>query len=78
MFQRKRRTHPDVVAHQFVKVIETDEEVIEECLEETLNMLEKAQKPVIIADVELVRKRLQEPFRALLERSGYPYGASCV
>jgi len=58
---------------QFVKEIEVDDQVLEECLGETLHMLENAKKPIIIGDVELIRKKLQDPFRCLIEKSGYPY-----
>jgi indolepyruvate decarboxylase len=61
---------------QFVKEIDVDSQVLEECMEETLKMVEAAQKPIIIADMELIRKKLHKQFRHLLEKSGFPYGNS--
>jgi indolepyruvate decarboxylase len=56
-----------------VKEVEVDDQVLEECMEETLKMVEAAQKPIIIADMELIRKKLHKQFRHLLEKSGFPY-----
>jgi indolepyruvate decarboxylase len=61
---------------QFVKEIDVDSQVLEECMEESLKMVEAAQKPIIIADMELIRKKLHKQFRHLLEKSGFPYGNS--
>ncbi len=45
-----------------------------EALEEAVQMLDNAKKPVIIADRELIRQQLQQPLATLLEKTGYPYG----
>ncbi len=45
-----------------------------EALDEAVQMLDNAKKPVIIADRELIRQQLQQPFATLLEKTGYPYG----
>ena len=36
-------------------------------------MLDSAQKPVVIADVELIRFKLQKTFAGFLDNTGYPY-----
>ena len=36
-------------------------------------MLNAARRPAILADVQLIRYRLQTQFRQLLAKSGYPY-----
>jgi TPP-dependent 2-oxoacid decarboxylase len=36
-------------------------------------MLNAAQRPAILADVYLIRLRLQKEFKHLLEKSGFPY-----
>jgi indolepyruvate decarboxylase len=44
-----------------------------EAVDEAVAMLEAASRPVIIADVELIRFRLQAEFALLLQLSGLPY-----
>ena len=44
-----------------------------EALREALGMLEKARKPVVIGDVELIRFKLQKEFAGLLAGTGFPY-----
>ena len=51
----------------------SDPEVLQEAIREAAEMLGLAEKPVVIADVELIRFKLQEEFATLLEKSGYPY-----
>jgi indolepyruvate decarboxylase len=51
----------------------TDAAALEEALTEAVALLEQANRPVIIGDVELVRFKLQAEFAELLQRSGYPY-----
>jgi indolepyruvate decarboxylase len=51
----------------------SDQAALGEALKETLGMLEQAQKPVVIGDVELIRFKLQKEFAAFLEKTGYPY-----
>ncbi len=46
---------------------------LEEALNEATSILENSKYPLIIADVELIRFNLQEEFKKLLEKSGYPY-----
>ena len=36
-------------------------------------MLDKAQKPVVIGDVELIRFKLQKEFAGFLDKTGFPY-----
>jgi indolepyruvate decarboxylase len=51
----------------------SDSSAVREALDEAVLMLEKASRPIIIADVELIRFRPQANFAHLLERSGLPY-----
>ena len=51
----------------------SDPEVLGEALKEALGMLEQAQQPVVIGDVELIRFKLQQEFAGLLEKTGFPY-----
>ena len=51
----------------------SDQAALGEALKETLGMLEQAQKPVVIGDVELIRFKLQKEFAAFLEKTGCPY-----
>ena len=51
----------------------SDPDVLKEALEEAMGMLEKAQKPVVIGDVELIRFKLQKEFARFLEKTGFPY-----
>ncbi len=36
-------------------------------------MLNKAEKPVVIGDVELIRFKLQKDFAGFLDKTGFPY-----
>ncbi len=51
----------------------SDQAALREALQEALAMLAKAQKPIVIGDVELIRFKLQKEFAAFLEKTGYPY-----
>lgn len=51
----------------------SDQGALEEAIHEALGLLEQAIEPVVIADVELIRFKLQEEFARLLDRSGFPY-----
>ena len=51
----------------------SDPAALGEALKEALGMLEPAQKPVVIGDVELIRFKLQEEFAGFLDKTGYPY-----
>jgi indolepyruvate decarboxylase len=51
----------------------SDQAALWEALDEAVTMLERAARPVIIGDVELIRYRLQAEFADLLERTGLPY-----
>jgi indolepyruvate decarboxylase len=51
----------------------SDPETLREAIKEALEMLDKAQKPVVIGDVELIRFKLQKEFAGLLEKTGFPY-----
>jgi indolepyruvate decarboxylase len=51
----------------------SDPDALGEALNEALAMLEKAKKPVVIGDVELIRFKLQQEFAGLLEKTGFPY-----
>jgi len=51
----------------------SDQDALAEAVKESLAMLEKAQKPVVIGDVELIRFTLQKEFAGFLEKTGFPY-----
>lgn len=51
----------------------SDPEALKEALGEALGMLDKAQKPVVIGDVELIRFKLQKEFAGFLDKTGFPY-----
>ena len=51
----------------------SDQESLGEAIKETVRMLDKAQKPVVIGDVELIRFKLQKDFEGFLDKTGFPY-----
>jgi indolepyruvate decarboxylase len=51
----------------------SDPETLAEAIEEALDMLVNAQKPVVIGGVELIRFKLQKEFAALIDKSGFPF-----
>lgn len=51
----------------------SDKDALAEALKEALAMLEKAQRPVVIGDVELIRYKLQREFSGFLDKTGFPY-----
>ncbi len=61
----------------------TNSETLHEGVEEAVNLLEKAERPVILAGVEFNRFHLQDKLLKLLETTGYPIattmlGKSCI
>eukprot|EP00029_Vermamoeba_vermiformis_P007890 TRINITY_DN3541_c0_g1_i1.p1 TRINITY_DN3541_c0_g1~~TRINITY_DN3541_c0_g1_i1.p1 ORF type:complete len:557 (+),score=134.42 TRINITY_DN3541_c0_g1_i1:524-2194(+) len=53
--------------------VDSDKDALEEAVNEALTLLSKAQHPVILSDVEVIRYGLQKEFKTLLEKSGLPY-----
>jgi len=51
----------------------SDQGALGEAIKETLGMLDRAQKPVVIGGVELIRFRLQKEFVGFLDKTGFPY-----
>jgi TPP-dependent 2-oxoacid decarboxylase len=51
----------------------SDQEALGEAITEALEMLDTAQKPVVVAGVELIRFKLQQAFAGLLDKTGFPY-----
>ena len=51
----------------------SDRDALGEAIKEALRMLDQAQKPVVIAGVELIRFKLQQVFAGLLDKTGFPY-----
>jgi indolepyruvate decarboxylase len=51
----------------------SDPYALDEAINETLVMLDQAQRPVVIGGVELIRFKLQEDFSGLLDKTGFPY-----
>jgi indolepyruvate decarboxylase len=57
----------------FPTPIRSDPDALGEAIKEALGMLDKARKPVVIGDVELIRFKLQKEFAGFLEKTGFPY-----
>jgi indolepyruvate decarboxylase len=57
----------------FPTPVHSDQDALAEAIKEALGMLEKAQKPVVVADVELIRFKLQKEFADFLDKTGFPY-----
>lgn len=53
----------------------SDPDALREAVQEALGMLNKAQRPVVIGGVELIRFKLQKEFAELLDKTGFPYVA---
>lgn len=51
----------------------SDPDALKEAINETLSMLDKAERPVVIGGVELIRFKLQADFADLLDKTGFPY-----
>jgi pyruvate decarboxylase/indolepyruvate decarboxylase len=54
-------------------VFQSDRATLAEAVDASVAMLDKAEKPVILADVGVDRYRLQKELRELLATTGYPY-----
>lgn len=54
-------------------VFESDSATLDEAIDASVTMLEKAEKPVIIADIGVDRYRLHNELRSLLAATGYPF-----
>ncbi len=51
----------------------SDPGALDEAINEALVMLGKAQRPVVIGGVELIRFKLQNEFAGFLDKTGFPY-----
>ncbi len=51
----------------------SDQDALGEAIKEAIGMLDTAQKPIVIAGVELIRFKLQQAFAGLLDKTGFPY-----
>jgi TPP-dependent 2-oxoacid decarboxylase len=51
----------------------SDQDALREAIKETVKMLDRALKPIVIGDVELVRFKLQKDFADFLDKTGFPY-----
>ncbi|MGZ8174595.1 MAG: alpha-keto acid decarboxylase family protein [Methylobacter sp.] len=60
-------------AFLFPPALGSDPDALGEAITEALEMLDKAQKPVVIGDVELIRFKLQQDFAGFLDKTGFPY-----
>jgi indolepyruvate decarboxylase len=60
-------------AFRFPAPAPSDPAALGEALKEALDMLDHAQKPVVIGDVELIRFKLQKEFAGFLDKTGLPY-----
>ncbi|MEO0942438.1 MAG: thiamine pyrophosphate-binding protein [Cyanobacteria bacterium J06642_12] len=55
-----------------------DSRALAEAVEESVELLEKAQSPVILAGVELHRYGLATQLKGLLEKTGYPFATTLL
>jgi indolepyruvate decarboxylase len=60
-------------AFQFPIHPHSDKDALGEAIKEAVRMLDKARKPIVISDVELVRFKLQKEFAGFLDKTGFPY-----
>jgi indolepyruvate decarboxylase len=60
-------------AFLFPQALGSDPDALREAIAEAVEMLDKAQKPVVIGDVELIRFKLQQDFAGFLDKTGFPY-----
>jgi len=51
----------------------SDKDALREAIKEAVKMLNKAKKPIVIADVEVLRFKLQKDFAGFLDKTGFPY-----
>ena len=51
----------------------SDQDALREAIKEADKMLNKAKKPIVIADVEVIRFKLQKDFAGFLDKTGFPY-----
>jgi len=52
---------------------QSDQDALHEAIEEALELLDSAKKPIVIGDVELIRFKLQKEFARLIHQTGLPY-----
>jgi indolepyruvate decarboxylase len=57
----------------FPSTLGSDSAALGEAIAEALEMLNKAQKPIVIGDAELIRFKLQQDFADFLDKTGFPY-----
>ncbi|MDP3150841.1 MAG: thiamine pyrophosphate-binding protein [Ignavibacteria bacterium] len=60
-------------AFRFPTHPKSNPETLEEAIRETVKMLNKAEKPIVIGDVELVRFKLQKDFEDFINKTGFPF-----
>lgn len=60
-------------AFQFPTTANSDQDALAEAIKETVEMLDTAEKPIVIGGVELIRFKLQNEFAGLLNKTGFPY-----
>jgi len=51
----------------------SDQDALGEAIRESVRMLDKSEKPIVIGDVELIRFKLQKEFAGFLDKTGFPY-----
>ena len=51
----------------------SDQDALGEAIRESVRMLDKSEKPIVIGDVELIRFKLQKEFAGFLQKTGFPY-----
>lgn len=55
------------------KASKSSPDSLKEAVSEAVSLFESSSKPIVIADVELIRFKLQDTFKQFLEKTKYPY-----
>jgi TPP-dependent 2-oxoacid decarboxylase len=56
----------------------SDPDALGEAIQEAMEMLTLAKKPVVIGDVELIRFKLQKEFAVFLDKTGFPFSTTML
>ncbi len=63
---------------RFPSLAPSDKDSLREAVQEAVEMLASAKKPVVLGDVELIRFKFQKEFEEFLSKTGYPYAATMM
>ncbi len=73
-------TQPCVMplSFEYPDALISDPQALNEAIEEAVEWLEQAQRPVILAGVELNRYKIQHKLQELIEKTGYPIATTML